>query len=156
QRRAVRAEVGEVKITKDAQVDAKPPDPGQPNPKGLLRRFTRHNEVVQALAVTRDGRLALSGGGGLFVDGVLNNGRDHSLLLWEIDTGNVKFRLRGHRSVVTSIAMLPDGKQALSSARDGELILWNLTTGQQRQLRYTGVVPLGAVECVSISKDGRY
>jgi len=129
--------------------------------KGLLRRFAKHTEAVWAVAVTRDGRLALSGGGGAFVDGKMNKGTDHSLLLWEVETGDVKFRLRGHTSIVTSIAMLPDGGapagRALSSGRDGELILWNLGTGTLvRQLRYNGPGTLGMVDCVAVSKDGRF
>ncbi|MBI1915194.1 MAG: hypothetical protein HYS12_10715 [Planctomycetes bacterium] len=160
---AVRVEAGEVKITKETPVVDRPPDPTPANPKGLLRRFAKHTELVRAVAVTRDGRLALSGGGGVIADGKVNKGVDYSLLLWEVDSGDVRSRLRGHTANVTSIAMLPDGGaparlgRALSASNNGELILWNLETGQQvRPLRFSGPGTLGGIACVAVSRDGRF
>ncbi|KAJ1733418.1 60s ribosome biogenesis protein mak11 [Coemansia biformis] len=39
--------------------------------------------------------------------------------------------LKGHRSSVSSIAIHPSGKLALSVARDRTIVLWNLLTGQR-------------------------
>jgi WD40 repeat protein/serine/threonine protein kinase len=148
------AELSEIKITKESAVSVRQPDVKPANPKALLRRFEKHTEAVRALAVTPDGRMALSGGGGVFVNLALNRGTDHSLLFWEVETGDVKFRFEGHVDIVTSLAILPDGKRALSASSNGDLLLWNLTTGKQAGKLVFNGLGLGTVNSVAVSRDG--
>ena len=60
------------------------------------------------------------------------------LILWDIDTGEIRWDLEGHETYLRSAAISPDGRLALSGSQAlednpaviGELILWDLETGQ--------------------------
>ncbi len=85
--------------------------------------FARHKGPVNAIAVTGDGKLALSAGA------------DHSVRLWEVATGKQVLELPPHPSPVLDIAMTPDGVFALTVTRgrpntNGAIRLWNLRTRQ--------------------------
>lgn len=116
---------------------------------------------VRSLAISRDGRHALVGGAGGFVqlwditdgefvrdlkgcentvhavaltpDGrlALAAGRDKKVLIWDLATGEVLRELKGHGWFVRSLAVSPDGRQALSGSFDRKTILWDLATGEQ-------------------------
>ena len=107
-----------------------PPDPGTEN-RGM------------GLAISPDGRFALSGG----------NAPDHDLILWDYDLGQPLRRLTGHEGSIFDIAFMPDSKRALSAAQDGVLILWDLATGNAIR-RLAG--HQGSVNSVAVSRDGRY
>jgi hypothetical protein len=61
---------------------------------------------VNAVAVTPDGRFALSGS------------TDHSLRLWELATGACLRTFEGHTQEVNAVAMTPDGRFTLSGSGD--------------------------------------
>ena len=148
---------------KEARWQGGPPPPPRAEP-GLIRRFDGHTEAVWTIAATEDGRLALSGGGGKWkVVGarkgtrIFRNGADDSLLLWEIDSGTIRRRLKGHRSIVKGLALLPGDKQAVSVGEDHELFLWDLTTGERLQaLTVEGPGNIGPFTSVVVSRDGRW
>ncbi|RMH67377.1 MAG: WD40 repeat domain-containing protein, partial [Actinomyces sp.] len=94
------------------------------------------------LAISPDGRFALSGG----------NEPDHSLILWDYETGEVMRRMHGLGGSIFAIAFTPDGQQALTAMQDGTLVLWELATGEQVRV-FTG--HQGSVNSVAISGDGR-
>ncbi len=106
-----------------------PPDPGTEN-RGM------------GLAISPDGRFALSGG----------NEPDHSLILWDYETGEAVRRMDGPGGSIFAIAFTPDGQQALTAMQDGTLVLWELATGEQVRV-FTG--HQGSVNSVAISEDGR-
>ncbi len=60
--------------------------------------------------------------------------------------------LKGHTSVVVSVAFSPDGKTLASASYDGTLKLWDMATGKERATlgEYTG-----CVGCVAFSPDGK-
>jgi WD40 repeat protein len=60
--------------------------------------------------------------------------------------------MSGHTSVVGSVAISPDGKQALSGSWDGTLRLWILATGECLR---TMSGQTGDVMSVAISPDGK-
>lgn len=99
-----------------------------------------HEGAVLAVAVSPDGREALSAGA------------DKTVRLWNLRTGREIRKLEGHTDAVTAVAFLPDGRQAVSASHDGTLRLWNLRTG--RMIR-----PLdghrGQVYGVAVTPDGR-
>lgn len=78
-----------------------------------------HVRPVYALALTADGRLAVSGSG----DGVLR--------VWDVAAGAERGVLRGHRGEVRDVAVTPDGHLALSGATDKTLRLWDLAAGKE-------------------------
>ncbi len=105
-----------------------------------LAKFTGHTNAVRAVALTPDGRLALSGGD------------DRTLRLWEVATGRDVGRLTGHKGQVTSVALSPDGRLAVSADRDHSLRLWD--TSRRRELRsFNG--PRGPILSVALAPDGK-
>jgi serine/threonine protein kinase len=105
-----------------------------------LLRLTGHTDAVRGVAVSHDGRSALSGGD------------DRVPRLWDLTTGREAHRLTGHRGRVTGVALSADGRLAVSGDRDQSLRLWDAKTG--RELR-SFVVPKGAVLAVALSPDDR-
>jgi WD40 repeat protein len=86
------------------------------------------------IAFSPDGKHALVGSG----DGFGGSGAK-SLVLWNTETGEEVHRLEGHRYILRSVAISPDGRTALSGSQafdgqiqePGELILWDLETGEE-------------------------
>ncbi len=104
-----------------------------------LFRLTGHNDAVRCLAVSADGRRAVSGSD------------DRTVRIWDLERAREIRRFSQHRAGVTGVALSPDGKLVLSGARDGTLRLWESATG--KELR-SFVVPRGPVLCVALSADG--
>lgn len=88
-----------------------------------------HGGPVRALAITADGRLAVSGG------------FDQAAIVWGLDTGAALSVLRFHDGAVNAVAALPDGRFA-SASEDGRIALWRLgQTEPERVLEgHTGPV----------------
>jgi WD40 repeat protein len=146
-----------------------------------IRAFKGHSEEVGEVAISPDGRAALSaswntlklwdlatgreirefkGHSGpvysvaISPDGraALSGSRDNTLKLWDLATGREIREFKGHSSWVTSVAILPDGKTALSGSNDNTLKLWDLATGREiREFKGHS----GPVYSVAILPDGR-
>jgi WD40 repeat protein len=120
-----------------------------------VRQFTGHREAVACLAITRDGRLAASAGGGTWPNAVFHKGNDHVIRLWEIATGKEVQRFQGHEYVVTHLAFAPDGQHLLSTSADDTMRLWNLETGKEvRRYRLPWVADTWRTSA-DFSPDGR-
>src|SRR5436305_8780205 len=85
-----------------------------------LRRFEGHTAKVWCVALSPNGRLALSGS------------YDTTMRLWDMETGKELRRFEGHNSHVNSVAFAPDGRHALSGGEDRTAFLWDLETGKIR------------------------
>jgi WD40 repeat protein len=131
----------------------------------LIRSLAGHTAPVTAAAAVPDGRRAMSGS------------HDGTLKLWDLATGRLIFTLAGHYTgvidavvtpgkdcdsnritlynhvAVNTIAMTPDGRQALSGSTDRTLKLWDLESGQ---LLLTLAGHDYAVGAVTVTPDGRY
>jgi WD40 repeat protein/serine/threonine protein kinase len=89
-------------------------------PVGLVRVLEGSTEPIRGVALSKDGRLALSCGG------------DQGLCLWNVRSGK-EIRRFGGRELL-AVALAPDGQKAATCSADGTVSLWDLETGQARTL----------------------
>lgn len=106
----------------------------------LVRRFEGHTAGVTSLALSTDGRRALTGS------------YDATVRLWDVETGQEIRRLEGHPGWVVSVALAADGRQAVSGGQDAVVRLWDVETGQERR-RLAGHAAGPVV--VALSPDGK-
>ena len=111
-----------------------------PPRRGLLRTLEGHSNSVNAVAVTADGKRAISGSD------------DKTLKVWDLTTGNELFTLNGHTSFVNAVAVTADGKRAISGSRDKTLKVWDLTT---RKELFTLNGHSDWVNAVAVTADGK-
>jgi RNA polymerase sigma factor (sigma-70 family) len=53
-------------------------------------------------------------------------GKDHTIELWEVLTGKLRRRFRGHQAAITPLAFAPDGKTLLSGSEDTTVLIWDV------------------------------
>lgn len=70
---------------------------------------------VTSVAISPDGRLVAAGS------------LDFVVRIWEVQTGNLIERLKGHRDSVYSVAFTPDGKGIISGSLDKTLKMWDIS-----------------------------
>ena len=87
--------------------------PGGP----LLATLEGHGDWVSAVAVTPDGRRAVSGSD------------DRTLKVWDLEQGALLATLEGHGDGVLAVAVTPDGRRAVSGSCDRTLKVWDLEQG---------------------------
>jgi WD40 repeat protein len=96
-----------------------------------IRRFLLKESVPQCLAVSSDGRFALTGGG--FVG--LKNDKfvpvDCYARLWETATGQMHRKFVGHTNTLASASFSPDGRFILTASYDNSVRRWDVMTGKQ-------------------------
>ena len=141
-----------------------------------------HGDEVTAVAITPDGKRAISGDsyGTLKIwdldrvslsyraekhgdlahavavtpDGkrAITTSRDRTLKVWDVEAGCVEATLSDQDSVTTSVAITPDGERAICGSTNGMLKVWNLTAGV---LESTLEGHGAEVSAVAITPDGR-
>ncbi|MEH2097426.1 hypothetical protein [Nostoc sp.] len=110
-------------------------------PEGaLLSTLTGHKDWVKAVAITPDGKIAVSGS------------HDCTLKVWDLYSGIEILTLRGHRAWIQGVAITSDGKIAVSASIDGTLKVWDLRNGTELR---TLIGHTSAVSAVTISLDGQ-
>ena len=108
--------------------------------EALRQTLTGHDEEVCGVAVSADGRTAVSGGA------------DGTVRVWDLAGTAAPRVLTGHDREVAAVAVSADGRTAVSSGRDGTVRVWDLAgTAAPRVL--TGHI--GTVAAVAVSADGR-
>src|SRR5207244_9858701 len=88
-------------------------------PSVLMRQFAGHADWVWAVALSQDGRRALSGS------------KDATVRLWDVETGAQLACFEGHEAEVVSVAFSADGRRALSGSIDKTSRLWDLESGRE-------------------------
>ncbi|MCX5645228.1 MAG: NB-ARC domain-containing protein [Phycisphaerae bacterium] len=153
--------------------------PGGP----LLRTLRGHEEWVRAVAVTPDGRYAVSGAdddtlkvwdlalgkavhtlhdheGGVLAAAVtgdaryaVSGSRGRTLTVWDLASGKVVHTLRGHEGEVWAAAVTGDGRFAVSASGDQTLKVWDLASGKAV---HTLRGHENRVWAVAVTGDGRF
>src|SRR2546426_65193 len=83
----------------------------------LIRTLEGHSSSVHGVAVSADGRRAVSAS------------VDKTLKVWDVETGGALRTLQGHSDLVNGVAVSADGRRALSGSDDNTLKVWDLTRG---------------------------
>ena len=55
---------------------------------------------------------------------------DKTVRLWDVQSGECVRIFIGHRSMVLSLAMSPDGRYMASGDEDGTIMMWDLSSGR--------------------------
>jgi len=105
-----------------------------------LHTLAGHTDRLYGVALTGDGRLAVSA-----CD-------DHTLKVWEVESGRKLRTLKGHTESVNDVALTGDGRLAVSACDDHTLKVWEVESG--RKLR-TLKGHTESVTGVALSGDGR-
>jgi WD40 repeat protein len=127
--------------TVEAGADGKP-EPGDMEklpPRAVARLGSlafAHGEIINAMAISADGKTAASGGAGKFVVGENGQGRyDYDQLtirLWEIPSGKVRRSIPVPEGPVLALGFSPDGK-SLAAGAGKRIFVWDLATGKETQ-----------------------
>jgi WD40 repeat protein/serine/threonine protein kinase len=99
--------------------------------------------TVNAVDLTGDGRLAVSGG-------------DGTIRLWDVQAGTCLRELPGHGCEVGSVCLSADGQRVLSSSRDGTIRLWETGSGACLRVLTATRWPMSESLPVRFSADGRH
>lgn len=123
----------------------------------LIKTFRGHGDLVNCVDITADGKLAISGSD------------DYNLITWDVDSRKKLYTLAGHSygtywqpitgsildtiyGGVHGVAIMPDGKRAVSAAWDGTLRVWDLLTGESIHVLKGDPGGMNAVAVTSDSK----
>jgi WD40 repeat protein len=112
-------------------------------------RLKGHTTLVKAVAFSPDGKTlasASSRGNSKSVEA-----DEAPLRLWDVETGQERLALKGHRHGVTCVAFSPDGKLLASGAEDKRVKLWDVATGMETA---TFDEHIDEVNAVAFSPDG--
>jgi WD40 repeat protein len=83
------------------------------------------DQPVLTLSWSPDGTWLATGAGDFY-----GQGRgDHTVQVWDVATGELRYRLEGHTSDILSVRWSPDGTQIASAGADNSVRLWEAASG---------------------------
>jgi WD40 repeat protein len=88
-----------------------------------VAQFHEGNKWYMDLAIIS---VAFSPDGKLLAAGSVNQ----LTLVWEVETGKLLHKLKGHLNLVFAVAFSPDGKRLASGSWSGQTLVWDLETGE--------------------------
>ncbi len=115
------------------------------------RSLTGQPGAVHAVAFSPDGKRLAAATAALKRVLTEDSG---ATVVWNLETGQTAFTLRGGRGDVRAVAYSPDGKRLVSAGSDGWLKLWEPTTGREILTLYDA--HLDCVNAVAFSTDGTH
>jgi WD40 repeat protein len=110
-----------------------------------------HSKEVLYVAITPDGCRGISAS------------HDHTLRLWDLESGTELCVLEGHTAQVTAVAISEDGQLAISGASDCTIKVWDVSRPPSRERPDLGSLCVrtvqlheDAVSAVALTSDVRY
>ena len=79
----------------------------------MERRLVGHSHFISDIAISSDKQYALS------------SSWDHTLRLWNLNTGATNKRFVDHKKDVLSVSFSVDNRQIVSGSRDKSIKVWN-------------------------------
>ena len=119
--------------------------PGQEKPRWSM---LEHRYPVRCVAFSADGKTLVTGGG---LDELFDD-LAGDVRLWDVATGQERARLTGLRTMVSALALAPDGQTLASASLGGAVGLWDVSTGRERQ-RID--IPSAITPSLTLSPDGQ-
>ena len=113
----------------------------QGQPVLAARALTGHTSAMDSVAVSADGRIALSA-----------STVDKAVQVWDLVSGTSLRALTGHREGVQSVAVSADGRIAVSAGMDKKVRVWDLRSGACLHTLRGHNEDVGSV---SVAADGR-
>jgi WD40 repeat protein len=107
------------------------------NLKAPQRQFSGHTGPVNAVALSADGKMAVSGGQGV-------------LRFWDLTKGEQSAQIGAHTGTITSLSFAPGGSQVLSASADGSVKLFAMPTATNKAI----YAHAGIVTSATLSPDG--
>ena len=118
------AAMPESAVAQQAVASDKEKEPGNKPAKHLKLRATLegHGKGVNAVAFSPDGKLLASGSD------------DHSIVIWNTDTGKQVTTLTGDEEVIRCVAFSPDGKSlaSVSHSLERQVRIWDAATWKEK------------------------
>ena len=120
----------------------RPLEPSLTTPGGpLLFTLTGHTGAVRTIALTPDGRRAVSGADDLTVG------------IWDLELGTQIHSCKGHTDWIRAVVVSPDGRWVISTGDDCTVHIWNIETGLLVK-RFDAVA--GWPRALAITPDGKH
>jgi hypothetical protein len=119
----------------------------------FVRLLSGHRAPVHALALSRDGRQLLSGGGGFRWGKGAMTAEDCIVRLWNVTDGDEKLTFTEHKTPVRGVGFLAKGTLAVSCSSDGAVLLWNVSGPPLTKSLADTLSPL---ECLALSPGGKH
>lgn len=112
----------------------------EPPGTGLAASLMGHTGPVSSVAMSTDGRRAVSGSW------------DGTLKVWNLDSGNELGTLSGHSDQVYCVAVSGDARRAVSGSWDCTVRVWDVDSGRER---HTLIGHRASVVGIALTPDGR-
>src|SRR5262249_33910453 len=118
---------------------------------GEIARFTSPKDLVGRALFLPDGRRVVYPTGGDVQKDNWTKGTDPAVWLASLEGDKGVRNLRGHAPGGIDLALLPDGRHALTGGADGALRLWDLDAGRSRRLKQYD----SPIDHLCVAPDGR-
>ena len=90
----------------------------------LLREYEGHEDPVNGIHVSADGKLMVSAAGGW-------GGGDYTARLWDIESGEQLQVFEGHSHIVNYARISPDNSFIISTSWDDTVRMWDIASGDE-------------------------
>ena len=98
-----------------------------------IRRFEGHVEAVVDISISSRGKKMIASSGEVNY-GSSTPFQTYSLIIWDLESGEIIHRFDELDRDLPSVAISPNGNLALTGSTDYNLYLWDMETGEQLQI----------------------